>query len=172
MEKDRRNNIMMSRNVYVDQNRLIYYDPWFKKAHQITRADEKTFIYFQSGFPIACLIAAVIAYYTKNYVLAGAIGILIALIVYLAFRFVFIARLPEYPKFTLPERKGMIDQMAERNGKGKLLSTAVVMLGLAVLVTVNALMQDYDDLTNILNYGVSLGLLFSAVLSFMAYLRK
>ncbi len=172
MKNDRRNNIMMSRNVYTDQNRLIYYDPLTKKAHQITKADEKAFIYFQTGIPAACLIAAVVAYYTKNYILAGAIGVLIALIVYLIFHFIFIARLPIYPKYTLPERKGMIDRMAEKNPKGKLLMTAIVMLGLAVLVIINAGMQDYDRLTDILNFGVAIGFIISAIISFMAYLRR
>ncbi|MBQ6217698.1 MAG: hypothetical protein IJK53_09990 [Erysipelotrichaceae bacterium] len=170
--KTSKRNIQPSRNIYIDNNRAIYYDPLLKKAHQITKGDEKTFMLFQAGTPVACLIGGLIAYYTRNYYLAIAIGAAIALTVYAIFRFVFIARLPEYPKFQVPERNSMIDQYIRVNSKGKLITNSVVMAVLGIMVIINEATQHYEGLLGILNYAVGAGFLVLAVLCGFAAFRK
>ena len=162
---------IIGNNIYREKNRLIYYDTWTKKAHQIGKGDEKTYVYFQAGIPAACLVAALIAYFTRNNILALAVGLGFAVTVYLVFRLFFIAHLPEYPQFQLPEKTGFLDKIAANNTY-KLITTVLVMTALAVLVLVNARMQDYDQLTDALNYFISGAFLVLAFINLLALIKK
>ncbi len=165
-------NIAMSRNVYVDNNRLIYYDPFTKKAHQITKGDEKTFVFFQMGTPAAFIIGGLIAYYTGNYYLAIGVGAAVALAVYGVFRFVYIAKLPEYPKFQVPEKAGIISSYIENNSATKLLTNAAVMAVLGVMVIINSVTQKYDGMLGLLNYAVGGCFLLAGLILFYAFIKK
>ncbi|MBR0417712.1 MAG: hypothetical protein IJI66_00925 [Erysipelotrichaceae bacterium] len=170
--KAARRNITAVKNVYVDNNRLIYYDPLTKKAHQITKGDEKSFILFQMGTPAACIIAGLIAYFTENYYLAIAIGVLIALAVYCVFRFVFIGKLPEYPKFNVPEKTGMLDRFKENNSRSKLLTNSIVMLVIGIMLIFNIISQKYSGSLAILNYIISGVFFVVSIICFLAFLSK
>ena len=172
MKKETQRARIVGNNIYLDKNRTIYYDPISKKAHQITKGDEKVYLLFQAMIPVAILVAALIAYFTGKNILALIVGLVIIVASHVIFRVSFIANLPEYPHFTVPEKNSFIDGLAKNNQTYKLATNAAVMAVLAVLVFVNAYSQKYDQLTTVLNYAVTVLFAALSVINVIALVRK
>ncbi|MDO4941118.1 MAG: hypothetical protein Q4E33_05460 [Erysipelotrichaceae bacterium] len=148
----------MSFSLYQDEaGRTIYYDRYTKKGYQISKKEEKKYFLFSSR-PVSAFIVGYITYYFSH---SWPISIFAAILAYLVilffFRKLFLADLPEVPKFVPLKGDPLYVRSANMFSKGKIIVIIILAFLLSFGTAINAYISNYEQIVLILNYVLAVG---------------
>lgn len=156
-------------NIYVDEKgRDVYYDVFTKRGYVIQEKNRATYSKFENRYLLCLILIILLCSITNNYVLSIIIGVVVAIIYEVAFRFKFLETLVAINNFKPKEKYSIIDQIANSNQKQKTIIKAILYVALAVLIIINAYRQHLSTPLMILSYLVSVFGVASAVINTIA----
>lgn len=148
----------MSFSLYQDENgRTVYYDRFNKKGYQISKKDEKKYFLYSSRPVSAFLVGYIVFYFSHSWILSIFAGIVTYLVILFFFRKLFLADLPEVPKFVPLKGDPLYVRSANMFSKAKIIVIIILAFLLAIGTAINAFMSDYSQIVLILNYVLALG---------------
>jgi branched-subunit amino acid transport protein AzlD len=160
-------------NLYKDENdRTIYYDNISKKAYLLTSKEEKKFFLFSSRPIIGFIVAYIIYYLIKEYIIAIFAGVMVYLVLLFFFRKMFLADLSVINGFVPNKCDSLVKRLGESFSKGRIISIIVVSFVLAILSIYNANYSNYEGLVKYLNYVLSLGSTIFGILYIFVLINK
>lgn len=140
-----------------DKGRTVYYDRINKKGYQISKKDEKKYFLYSSR-PVSAFIIGYIAYYFSH---SWPISIFVALVAYLVilffFRKLFLADLPEAPKFVPTKGDPLYVRSANMFSTSRIIVIIIIAFMLAIGTVINAITSNYESVILILNYALAAG---------------
>ena len=146
------------RNVYADGHKTIYHNPLTKTNYIIRKDKAKAFTTFSLRFLIGLITGYGFGLLFKKWWA----GLLLVLLVYavmaLIFYFKFLPDLPTEIHFTPYKKPTMIDDLASTVGKGKLISSSLICLGLAAIL-LSRVVVSYEDSGSLLSLDIILSIL-------------
>lgn len=156
---------LSGRNVYTDKNgRVIYYDWLTKQGYLIQKENEGRMTLFKNRFVIVLFAAILFAGTFLNWTQAVVAGVVMAVLIELYFRLSYLKKLEVVDDVDFQHRLTALQSILEHKSRTQIIALAALYLVFAVLVVLNAYLENYSMGLNILSgcLGV-VGLYFSAL---------
>ena len=159
----------VGRNIYLDdKGRDIYYDRISKNGYIITEADMRKFYYYQNRY-VLILIAIVLGYnFIASLQTCILIGVVAGVIAEWTFRKKFLPSLTMLVGFKPEKRIPPYQQIAQNDPKNKIILKAVLYMLLAVLLVLNAWIEQLSSALFVLSCLVALVSVYAAVMNLLA----
>lgn len=161
---------LSGRNVYTDKKkRTIYYDVLTKQGYLIHKQHENRMLFFKNRFVIILFAAILCAGTFLNWTQAVLAGAITAVLVELYFRLSFLKTLEVVDDVDFERRVSALQYIIENKSQGKVLALAILYLVFAVLIVLNAYMEQYSLGLNILSGALAVVGLYCSILHLVAY---
>ncbi|MBQ0036989.1 MAG: hypothetical protein KBT35_08760 [Firmicutes bacterium] len=145
-------------NLYADEGgRTIYYDRINKKGYLISKKEESKYFFFSSR-PVTAFALGYLAYYlSHNWIITIFVAVVAYLVMLFFFRKMFLADLPELPKFVPGKKEPLYARFAHTFSSTRIIVIIVLAFLLSIGTCINAYISNYDQITKILNYALAVG---------------
>ena len=135
---------LSGRNIYTDKRgRTIFYDMITKKGYLVDKKNENSAVFFKNRF-VVILFAAILFGATFLTVLQAVVawaGMMV--LSEFAFRWSFLKKLEPVTDVDFERRVSALQYIVENKEKGRVIVLAVLYLAFAVLIILNAYMEEY-----------------------------
>lgn len=156
---------LSGRNIYTDRHkRTIYYDRLTKQGYYLHKEHENKMQFFKNRFTIILFAAILCAGVFLTWKQAALAGIITMTLVELYFRRSFLKKLEVATDIDFERRISALDYILQNKSKGKVISLCVLYLVFAVLVVLNAYIEQYSLGLMLVSAGLGVvGVYFSAL---------
>lgn len=163
-------NITLSgRNIYVDKRgRIIYYDLLTKKGYYVGKEDENKLFFYKNRlvFILFAVILTIGTFFTTiQAALAGAITLVLVEAYY---RFSFFKKLKVATHFERKNRISPIQAIIKEKTPVRTLILAFLYLAFAILIVINAYIEEYSIGINLVSIGLSIVGIYFFILHMIA----
>lgn len=156
-------------NVYMDKKkRTIYYDRLTRQGYLLHKEHENRMQFFKNRFVIILFAAILCAGTFLTWIQATLAGVITAVIVELYFRLSYLKKLEVVTDVDFERRISPLDYIVKNKSRGRAQALCVLYLLFAVLVVLNAYMEQYNLGLMIASGVLSLGGLYYAILHAIA----
>ncbi|MBS5165236.1 MAG: hypothetical protein KHY77_05675 [Butyricicoccus pullicaecorum] len=163
---------LSGRNVYTDkQKRTIYYDRLTGQGYLLHKEHENKMQFFKNRFPIILFAAILCAGTFLTWMQAVLAGVITAVIVELYFRLSYLKKLEVVTDIDFERRISAIDYIVQNKSRGSVGALCVLYFLFAILVVLNAYLEQYNLGLMILSGGLSLVGLYFGILHIIAFFR-
>lgn len=160
---------LSGRNVYMDKKkRTIYYDILTRQGYLLHKEHENRMQFFKNRFVIILFAAILCAGTFLTWTQAALAGVITAVLVELYFRLSYLKKLEVVTDVDFERRISPIDYIVQNKTRGKAQALCVLYLLFAVLVVLNAYMEQYNLGLMIASGVLSLGGLYYGILHAIA----
>lgn len=160
---------LSGRNVYTDrQKRTIYYDRLTKQGYYLHKEDEGKMQFFKNRFTIVLFAAILCAGTFLTWTQAAIAGVVSMTVAELYFRFSYLKKLEPAEDIDFQRRISALDYILQNKSKGAVASLAGLYLAFAVLVVLNAYLEQYNTGLTLLSYGLGVVGVYYCILHLIA----
>nr|WP_302665344.1 hypothetical protein [uncultured Agathobaculum sp.] len=166
------NTQLSGRNIYSDKKkRVIYYDSLTKQGYLIEKKNEGRILFFQNRLVIILFIAILCAGTFLNWMQATLAGVALFAVVEIYYRAVFFKKLEVVTDVDFGRRLTPLQSIVARKSREKVLALIVLWAVFAVLVLVNAYMEQYSIGLMVFSVGLAIVGAYFCVLHIIALTR-
>lgn len=163
---------LSGRNVYTDrQKRTIYYDRLTKQGYYLHKEHEGKMQFFKNRFTIILFAAILCAGTFLTWTQAVLAGLITMTIVELYFRLSYLKKLEPATDIDFERRISAMDYILKNKNKGAVASLAVLYLVFAVLIMLNAYLEQYNIGLTLLSGFLGLVGLYYCILHVIAFTK-
>lgn len=158
--------------IYQSGKNYVYCGPFSNKAYILTNENAREYAVFSARYFIAISVLILLALTTTKVVLSIVVGVATFVVLEVLFRTKFLANLPVVENFVKPEKANIIEGLAGKYSKNRLIAVVVMCLALVVLIPIYAKLQNYQGAMLYLNYVVTAGVGIFTLLVIIALIKK
>lgn len=163
---------LSGRNIYTDKKkRVIYYDGLTKRGYVVEKKDEGKIFFFQNRLVIILFAAILCAGTFLTWVQATLVGVALLAIVEVYYRSSFFKKLEVATEVDFERKLTPLQSILARKSKEKVIALIVLWAVFAVLVLVNAYMEQYSMGLTVLSVGLAIMGGYFCVLHIVALTR-
>ena len=161
---------LSGQNIYTDKkNRTIYYDFISKQGYIVDKKHENQALFFKNRFAVI-FFAAILCAGTFLTWLQAAIVFAVALVLAeFKFRKSFLKELEVAKDIDFERRLSPIKYIVENKEKNKVIMLAILYIVFAVLVVLNAYMENYTSALMVLSIALALFGLYCSIIHLIAF---
>lgn len=160
---------LSGRNVYTDKRkRTIYYDRLTKQGYLIHKQNENRMLFFQNRFVIILFAAILCAGTFLSWTQAVLAGVITAVLVEVYFRMSYLKKLEVAEDVDFERRVSSLQYIIDNKSRSKVIALAVLYLLFAVLIVLNAYMEQYSMGLNVLSGLLAVVGLYCSILHMVA----
>ena len=160
---------LSGRNVYTDKRkRTIYYDRLTKQGYLIHKQNENRMLFFQNRFVIILFAAILCAGTFLSWTQAVLAGVITAVLVEVYFRMSYLKKLEVAEDVDFERRVSSLQYIIDNKSRSKVVALAVLYLLFAVLIVLNAYMEQYSMGLNVLSGLLAVVGLYCSILHMVA----
>ncbi len=163
---------LSGRNVYTDkQKRVIYYDRLTRQGYLLHKEHENRMQFFKNRFTIILFAAILCAGTFLTWTQATLAGVITIVLVELYFRLSYLKKLEVITNVDFEHSISPLDYILKNKGRNRVGALCVLYFLFAVLIVLNAYLEQYNLGLMILSAGLSLVGLYFGALHAIAFFR-
>lgn len=166
--------VLQGRNIYRDKhNRYVYYRKSNHTGYVVTPDKYQSFQMMGMRYILGITTTALIYSFHVDIWIAAIIGIILISILEFQFRFRMLPNLTQIPNFDTSDKAGVIENLATKADKPKLIILGILYLTFAILFVLLGIEQNYRELPIWICIGIiCIGAFYYSILHFLAAAYK
>ena len=156
-----------------DKGRYVFYNIFNKTAYLLSAAEDiKKYTIFQTRLTLSIVVGFFVLNFFKMPILGVSLGVGIYVVMTVVFYTKFIANLAVAKNFDRKGQDSFLMRYLAPMSNTRIMLAVVLLVAISLLIIVNVKINDFDQLTIILNYIISGIAAIAAIILLVAYIVK